>query len=777
MFKKKNNLQTAIAIACMSASLSSYAALPAKPNVVTIMIDDMGFSDIGRFGGEIDTPNLDSLIQNGTQLTNYYSAATSSPARSMFFTGRDNHAAGFGNMAGLAKDRPPQKGMPGYEGVLTKTLPTFPQLLQTNPNSSYYTAMVGKWHLGEGPGLYPSDRGFTDALALLPGGDIQFLSDANGKIISSFPLKVPGAVSPSWHTNPGQPDDVATPYNKNGKPYATFPPNAFSTDFYTDEALKLVENRPDKTKPFYMHISHIASHGPFQAPDNLIQKYLPVYSQGLDVLRAARFAKLKALGLVAPDAVLPPLPPEVKPWSKLTASQQKIEAKRMAVYAGMVEKLDQSVGEVINRIKAMGPGVYENTVFFVMSDNGGALHEPEDPVLSAYLDANFSRDTTAGLANMGSSTSYISPSGYTGTLSNMPYNRYKAETFDGGVHTAAFMFSPVSDPASRGAKYDCLTSVMDMSATILDITGTAYPKIHNGYPIAPMDGKSLAQVFAGDLTCKTPNRTLGFELNGGKMLIKGDMKLSQKWLTRLARWDDNMYLFNIATDPFELNNLSKKSPTVYRNMWAGYTAYALKNRVVDVGPRIFAGNADLKMVDAASVPTVGGMILGGTQVDHALNNHVPVLPQTVPFAWAAPKMGQTVDIAAEIYPPLAHRGTAGNVMVAAYYKPTTGAGQWTTFRRARNTVGKVVSSVEPLADAADGSVAAPDFSKVPAFSAPLASFSGRIELPIYEGKLINTTAAGNPSFAAGTYYFWVGYQLSTGVMERSASPITLNVAP
>jgi arylsulfatase len=324
MFKKKNNLQTAIAVACMSASLCApaIAATTAKPNVVTIMIDDMGFSDIGAFGGEIATPNLDSIVSQGTQLTNYYSAPTSTPARAMFFTGRDNHAAGVGNMDGYSPDRPPQTATQAtsdeYKGRLTKNLPTFPELLK---NNGYYTMMTGKWDLGDTPGEYPVDRGFNDSLVLLPGGDIHFLSDASGKLITSQPpTYYSGLIDPAT----GQKGTVTSPYNKNGQQFTAFPPNAFSTDFYTDQAIAMLDNwkATSSSKPFYLNVAHIASHAPFQAPSDLIQKYLPTYSQGWDVLRAQRFAKLKALGLVAPNAVLPPRDVEVKAWSKLSADQQ-----------------------------------------------------------------------------------------------------------------------------------------------------------------------------------------------------------------------------------------------------------------------------------------------------------------------------------------------------------------------------------------------------------------------------------------------------------------------
>lgn len=762
--KNKYKLRVAIAIACMGmgTSMGVSAASSEKTNFVTIMIDDMGFSDLGEFGGEIDTPVLDSLVSEGTQLTNFYSAPTSTPARAMFFTGKDNHLAGVGNMDGYSPDRPPQKNVPGYEGRLTKILPTFPEILK---NNGYHTMMVGKWDLGDKPGEYPSDRGFNDSLVLLPGGDIHFLSDANGKLITSQP--------PSYYKTLG----VDTPYNKNGKPFSDFPPNAFSTDFYTDEAIKMLDSR-DTSKPFYLNVAHIASHAPFQAPDDLIQKYLPIYSQGWDKLRADRFEKLKKLGLLKADAVLPPRDIEVKAWDKLTPDQQKVEAKRMATYAGMVDKLDQSVGKLVQHLKDIGE--YDNTVFFVMSDNGAAAIESGSPAKQAYVNKTFTKDTISDIAAIGNSTSFIPPSEGLGMLSNTPFNRYKAETFEGGIHTAAFVFAPKADAKGKGAKYDCLTSVMDVSATILNMARVQYPKTYNDKPITPLDGVPMSNIlYRGNMTCGQPSRVLGFEQDSAKMVRNGDWKIAQQWITDLNRWDGNFYLFNISQDPFELTDLSKENPTQFNKMLTLYSKYAKKNNVVNVGPRIFSSIGNLKMEPSVA----GGMILGGTQVNYTVMQHAPVLPQiaSVPPAaplpaLSAPKTGDIVDIAAELYPPKVHQGKAGEVMVAEYYKE---GNEWNAYQRIDDVAAQTkVSVVIPLSgEKVDGSTLSPDFNMVPSFFEPIKNFSDRIELPIYEGKVVDTATANKPTLKVGTHYFWVGYKLSNGTVEHSASPIVLNVTP
>lgn len=747
MFKKKNNLQTIVALICMSSPFGSYAVgTPNKPNIVTIMVDDMGFSDLGKFGSEIETPNLDRMVDKGTQLTNYYSAPTSTPARAMFFTGRDNHPAGVGNMDGYSIDRPPQKNQPGYEGKLTKNLPTFAELLQGN---GYHTVMTGKWDLGDKPGENASDRGFTDSLVLLPGGDVQFLSDASGKLITSQP--------PSYYTALG----VATPYTKNGQPFSAFPPNAFSTDFYTDEAIKMLDNRADKSKPFYLNIAHIAPHGPFQAPEELINKYLPLYSQGWDKLREARFAKLKSLGLVKSDAILPPIDKTVMPWNSLTANQQKVEARRMATYAGLVEKLDQSVGKLVQHLKDTGE--YTNTVFFVMSDNGAASIESGSPAKQAYINAIFSKDTFEKLSDIGGPKSFIPPSPGLGLLNNTPLNRFKADTFEGGIHTAALVFSPLAAPESKGSKYSCLSSVMDIPATILDITKTVYPTSYKGKSIKPMDGIPMTNVFSGNLNCPDPDRVLGFEQDSAKMVRYGDWKLAQKWDDDRNRWDEHLYLFNLAVDPFEQQDFSKTRTSEYSAMISLYNQYAKDNSVIDVGSRIFSSIGNLQLNPALP----GAMILGGSQVNYGTLQHFPIIPQVSPVVNAA-KVGDIVDIAAEIYPP-ANVSQAlmntGYALVAVYHKES---GQWSAFQRKGDT-----SSLVPLPNEhSNGVLQAPNFNNIPKFLAPLDNinyFSTRLELPIYEGK--------TDLVPVGNYYFWVGYNLSNGYSVTSAKPITIQLAP
>ncbi|NJO16157.1 MAG: arylsulfatase [Thioploca sp.] len=737
---KKTLTYTASVIFSLSPLNEAIAQEIGRPNFVTIIIDDMGFSDMGVFGGEIDTPNLDMLANQGTILTNFYSAPTSTPARAMFFTGKDHHKAGIGNMDGYITTRPPQKEAQkkgqGYEGKLSKEevlntrgVTVFSKVLKEN---NYHTMMVGKWDLGDEDGTEdPYNRGlFDETLVLLPGGDVHYLSDNTGKPLTSQP--------DSYYTKRGR--NSKSPYNKNGQEFTEFPPNAFSTDFYTTEAIKMLTTwaAAGKQQPFYLHITHIAPHAPFQAPPDLINKYLPRYQQGWDVIRAERFNKLKSLGYIPATATLPPRPTEVKPWDSLEPNEKQVEARRMAVYAGLVEMLDMSIGKLVQSLKDSGD--YDNTLFFIFSDNGAAAIEAGSPDKQKFVNAHFTKDSIQDVDNMGSASSFIAATAGWGMVSNTPFNRFKAETFDGGMHTAAFVHYPSSN--AKGIKYSCLTSVMDIAPTILDMAGVAYPDPQ------PLEGHSMKSIFEGDLFCD-PDRVLAFEMDNAKMVRQGNWKLAQQWDVARNRWDSNVYLFNLFKDPFEQNDLHWQYPDKFNELWGFYEEYAEDNQVVEVGPRVY----DVKALSTLE----DGMILGGTLVnyDDSLSHRICNVAQ----------LNDTVDVVGEIYPPSAHVGKPAQVLAAVNYQPDVEGvdDMWLAFN------GK---------DRFDSGVGVkkwlyPQVENLPTYlNFPGTGDSGlptRLDVPLYEGMLFGSLT--------GTYNFWVGYRLQdgTGTLVYNQTPFILKV--
>lgn len=532
------------------------------PNYITLLVDDMGFSDIGINGGEISTPNIDQLASEGIILDEFYAAPTSTPSRGMLFTGKDNHQSGVGNMAGWIADREEQIGQPGYEGVLSLEALPISEVLQGN---GYETMIVGKWDLGEEPEYYPSNRGFDKTFVLLPGGDTHYLSDENGNVLSSQP--------PAAYARLGR----ESLYNENGQEFKDFPPYAYSSTYYTDKAIGMLDTR-DKNKPFSLHVCYIAPHAPFQAPQEVTEKYIDVYyAKGWDVIRQERFARLKELGVIPQDAVQPPRPDSVTAWNDLSEDERRIEAKRMAVYAAMIEVLDDNIGRLVKHLREIGE--YDNTVIFFMSDNGAAFLEAGSPAKQQYVSENFTG--LENYENMGGPTSFISANEGWAMASNVPFTRYKGDTYEGGIHTAAFVHYPQSKVS--GVKTDRLTSIMDIGATMVDMADIQYPDTYKDKANIPLQGVSMAALFDGELSAD-PTRWIAWELDGLKGLRLGDWALSQKWNDETSCWDENWNLYNLANDPFETTNLAETEPEKLQELQSLYDTYAEENGVIEVGP-------------------------------------------------------------------------------------------------------------------------------------------------------------------------------------------------
>lgn len=734
---------TVSAIVCTTSLQTAIAAEVRanndKPNFVTIVIDDMGFSDLGPFGGEVEipTPNIDKLAgEKGTILSQFYAAPTSTPSRSMLFTGKSNHKAGIGTMPGWDGKRPAQQckpkerpedeceqppGYPGEVEALSPDVLPFPQVLQEN---GYHTMMTGKWDLGEKPGLYAHDRGFDETLVLLPGGDVQFISDENGDVITSH--------IPKKYENLGR----TSLYNKNGKEFTDFPPNAYSTDFYTDEAIKMLADwEKDKSKPFYLNVSHIATHTPWQAPADVTAKYMDVYAKGWDKIREERFERQKKLGFFPADAKLPERHYDVPAWEDLSDEDKEREIKKMAVYAAMIDILDQNVGKLVDYLKEIGE--YDNTVIVVFSDNGAAFKFSafNRKVREDYIRANFDLSTE----NLGNATSYGGASRGWAMASNTPYNRNKKDLFEGGIHTAAFVHYPQSK-AAAGVKNDCIRSVMDIAPTFLDMADITYPDTFNGKPNEPMQGVSMANIFDGDTSCDS-ERWLGWEMDGGKAVRHKNWKLSQKWDEDKARWDGMWYLFDLDENPFEVieQEASKKNPEEFKAMLALYEEYAEENQVVEVYHKILP--TDLKSVfldDGESTALLtGGISIGDKTTRKPFKEEV-----------TATYFRDMVEVQGLIRPETEHQGLPGEILVVASYLPPSSEAYPTYFSVTQNGL-SYWDGVE----------------EVPPFKKGISELPSMLPVLIYEGLPV----------LAGDFYFWFGYRLEDGTVVHSEDPMKLHV--
>ena len=329
--------------ACTDPDSGTSGSAGSRPNVLLIVVDDMAFNDLGIFGSEIRTPNIDTLAREGVFLTNFHVAPNCSPTRAMLFSGTDSHNAGLGNMA---EDLSPnQKGSPGYEGYLNFQVAALSELFL---KTGYHTYMTGKWHLGLTQETSPAARGFEKSYTLLQGGA--------GAFANMAPIVGPGKAL----------------YQENDVKLEELPEDFYSTRFYTDLMQEYISADLEDGKPFFAYLAYTSPHWPLRAPQESIVRYRGVYDAGYDVLREKRLQALKDLGLVAADVDPFPRLLDEKPWDELSLDEQRYQAKIMEIYAAMVDDVDVYIGRMIDYLKEIGE--YENTIIFFMSDNGPEGH-------------------------------------------------------------------------------------------------------------------------------------------------------------------------------------------------------------------------------------------------------------------------------------------------------------------------------------------------------------------------------------------------------------------
>ena len=367
---KRSAAVAVCALAILALSCSGQG--PDRPNILLIIADDVGYGDLGAYGSEIPTPNLDRLAAEGMLFTNFHVAAVCAPTRAMLLTGVDNHLAGLGGAAEALKIEA-QQGRAGYEGHLNRSVVTVATLLR---QAGYHTYMTGKWHLGKKQQDSPHARGFERTFALMQGAANNFDS------------------TPLWSGE--------RIYRENGKA-AEYPENTFSSDFYTNKVIDFIERDHGDGKPFFAYLSFQANHWPIQAPRRYIGKFEGRYAVGWDVIRRQRFERMKQLGIVAKDLSLPARYDIVPPWDSLSNEQKKQEAQLMAVYAGMLNNMDENVGRLVDFLKRIGQ--YENTMILFLSDNGP---DPIDPLQVDFVRRWFDENGLSNsIENMGNADSML----------------------------------------------------------------------------------------------------------------------------------------------------------------------------------------------------------------------------------------------------------------------------------------------------------------------------------------------------------------------------------
>ena len=533
------------------------------PNFLVIVADDLGWSDLGAFGGEIATPNLDALALSGVRFTGFHTAPTCSPTRSMLMSGVDNHEAGLGTMAELLG--PATRGQPGYEGYLNDRVASIAELLRAG---GYATLMAGKWHLGLTPDREPAARGFEHSFALLQGLSNHFGADQNE----------------AW-TKAG----LAPSYRDDGKP-AALPKGAYSADYFADRLIGYLDAsaKAGDKRPFFAYLPFTAPHWPLQAPAETIAKYKGRYDAGYEALRAERLERQKALGLVPADAVAHSVE-LARPWASLSPEERAVEARKMEVYAAMVDRMDQNVGRVIAALKAQGR--LDNTVILFFADNGPEGNEIKAPSPrfkvgspDAALPPAEALGIDNSLDNIGKPTSYVGYGPGWAQANSVPSWLVKGYTTEGGIRVSAFA-------AGRGVKgggriANANLDVRDVAPTLLDYAGLRQPSRFAGHAILPHEGHSLRPVLAANANgVRSADETLGYELFFRRALRKGDWKVvflpaPTNNYTRGGVSTGRWQLFNVATDPGETKDLAAAEPGRLADLVGAYERYARAKGVV-----------------------------------------------------------------------------------------------------------------------------------------------------------------------------------------------------
>ncbi|MFT4153846.1 arylsulfatase [Parafilimonas sp.] len=532
---------------------SGFPAKDTRPNIIIILADDLGYSDLGCYGGEINTPNLDYLAANGVRFSNFYNTSRCCPSRASLLTGLYNHNAGIGEMT---EDR----RLPGYRGHITDSVATIAELLK---QAGYHTAMSGKWHVSntvEQPTKEEQLKWLNHQL------DAPLFSPVEQYPVNRGFEKYFGNI---WGVV-----DYFDPFSlvSGTTPVKEIPKDYYHTDAINDTAVAYIKELSSGNKPFFLYVAETAPHWPLMAPEKEIKKYVSTYTSGWEAIREARYKKMVKLGLIDPNKA--PLSARWEDSLQWEDNPHKDwDARAMAVHAAMVDRMDQGIGRIINALKQTNQ--LNNTVIIFLSDNGASAE------VAANYGPGFDRPSETRKGKTihyvtkkdimpGPETTYASIGPRWANVANTPYRYWKAESYEGGIHAPFIAYWPNGLKLKKGSINKQLCHVMDIMPTCLELAKTTYPETYNNHKLLPVQGISFLPVLqhekynGHDILCN--------EHYGAKYIRQGEWKL-------VAGNNEAWHLYHIADDETEMNDVAAKYPDKVRQMEVLWQQWANANRV------------------------------------------------------------------------------------------------------------------------------------------------------------------------------------------------------
>ena len=539
-----------------------------RPNILVIVADDFGFSDLKPYGGDIIAPNLEKLANESSLFTNFHIMPVCSPSRSVIMTGVDVHENGMGTMDVVIT--PNQVGKPGYETYLNDKVTTIAQILK---DSGYHTYTTGKWHLGENQENWPYNRGFEESYTLLHGGATNW----NGAIPIS-----------TYHAF----------WVKNNEKIA-YPNGTYSSDLYADELIKMIDKNSNNTKPFYAYLAFQATHWPLHAPSEYIEANDGRYDMGWDQLREQRLENQKKMGIFNDTIELGPSWEKgwaaVEKWDNLSSDQKSYESKKMEVYAAMAQAMDHNIGKVIDHLKKIGE--YNNTLIIFTTDNGGESEKSDDLKIREDIvkEANqFIATQNNSESNLGNANSFISYGPGWAQASNTPFKAFKGFLSEGGIRVPFIVKTP------GDSEYDLqnsMTFVSDVVPTLLDYASATYPDTGNkGIQLEPLAGKSIKPILEDEIDkIYQDNEFVPLEYFGNKAVFNGYWKALNLGIP--FGGDNTWHLYDLNNDPSETTDLSSEQHDLLNKMVSSYNEFANQTGIIEPDFK-----ADTPITNEISVP-------------------------------------------------------------------------------------------------------------------------------------------------------------------------------